>query len=244
MTSTAGSRLVGAARVGALLAALFAATDACANPDFSGVWLVDAKVQELKTDRGEIPPLTAEAARVYSTHVAKWRAGDLSFDPTAKCVSPGIPRMLYLPYPFEIIQSPKRITYLFQWNYWNRHVDMSGRKLEAPYPLAMGESRGHFEGNELVIDSDGFRADNTLLDSAGLPHSEKLQLTERLRLKSGGALLEDRIRIQDPATFTHPWETVVEFRRLPATYEIPMDVCLDRTDAGKPAVDWSRKLLP
>ncbi|MDB6013752.1 MAG: hypothetical protein JWL65_6002, partial [Gammaproteobacteria bacterium] len=186
MTSSVRSFQVGGAGVGALLAALFVTSNAWASPDFSGVWLVNSKVQELKTDKGEIPPLTAESAPVYSAHVAKWRAGDQSFDPTAKCVSAGIPRMLYLPYPFEIIQRPKRITYLFQWNYWNRHVDMSGRKLEAPYPLAMGESRGYFEGDELVIDTDGFRADNTLLDSAGIPHSEKLHLTERLHLKSGG----------------------------------------------------------
>jgi hypothetical protein len=150
--------------------------------------------------------------------------------------------MLYLPYPFQILQSRTQITYLFEWNYWNRHVDMSGRKLEAAYPLSMGESLGHFEGNELVIESNGFRADNTYLDAAGMPHSEDLHVTERLRLMDGGAMLEDRIRIDDPATFTRPWETVVKFNRMRASYEIPMDICLDRTDSGKPAVDWSRNL--
>jgi hypothetical protein len=228
--------------LGGLLVSAFVAAHAWASPDFSGVWLVSSKVQQLKTDEERIPPLEPKAAQIYAAHVQQWRAGDQSFDPSSKCVSAGIPRMLYLPYPFEIIQRSKRITYLFEWNYWNRHVDMTGRKVEAPYPLAMGESRGHFEGAELVIESDGFRADNTLLDSAGLPHSEKLRVTERLHLREGGALLEDHIHIEDPETFTRPWDTVIEFKRLPSDYEIPLDICLNRIDSGKPAVDWNRSL--
>jgi hypothetical protein len=213
-----------------------------ATPDLSGVWQVTSRMQELRTTDGQAPPLRPEAQRTYDERRKLWRAGDLSFDPTAKCVSPGLPRILFLPYPFEIIQRPKRITYLFAWNYWNRHVDMSGQKLEAPYPLALGESGGHWEGETLVIDTDGLRADNTMLDSAGMPHTESLHVTERLRLLHNGAKLEDLIRIEDPKTFTKPWDTRVEFRKLPTGTEIPLDICLDRVDAGKPAVDWSRPL--
>jgi hypothetical protein len=219
------------------------AANAKSNPDFSGVWLVSSTIQQLKTVDGRDPPLTSAASQAYAAHVAQWRAGDQSFDPVSKCVSPGMPRMLYLPYPFQIIQRPKRITYLFEWNYWNRHVAMSSH-VEAPYPLAMGESHGYFQHGDLVIESDGFRADNTFLDSVGLPHSDRLHLTERMRLTKGGSMLVDRIRIDDSVTFTHPWETVIEFKRLPENYEMPMDICLDRTDSGQPAVDWSRKLLP
>jgi hypothetical protein len=122
-------------------------------------------------------------------------------------------------------------------------VDLSGKKLEAPYPLSLGESSGHWQNDTLVIETDGLRADNTLLDAAGMPHSESLRLTERLRLRQGGALLEDRIRIDDPETFSAPWETKLEFRKLPAATEIPLDICLDRVDAGKPAVDWSSPLV-
>ena len=57
-----------------------------------------------------------------------------------------------------------------------------------------------------------------------------------------GKLMVDRITIDDPDTFIHPWDTVVRFRRLPSDTEIPQDICLDRTDAGKPAVAWSRRL--
>ncbi len=233
------SRAMSVAVIGA---ALMLASGAQAAPDISGVWEAAAKVRELKTVDGQAPPLNNEARKLYGERMAKWKVHDLSYDPTAKCVSPGMPRILYLPYPFEIIQRPKRITYIFQWNYWNRHVDMSGQKQEAPYPLSLGESSGHWDGDTLVIHTNGLRADNTMLDSAGLPHSEALSLTEHIRLTNGGRRLEDRIRIEDPQTFTRPWETVLTFNRLPDSHEIPLDICLDRIDAGKPAVDWSRKL--
>jgi hypothetical protein len=204
------------------------------------VWQVIGRIQELKTVDGKTPPLKPEAAQVYARHQAQWRAGDLSFDPTAKCISPGMPRILYLPYPFRIIQRPQRMTYLFEWNYWNRHVYLDGKNWEAPYLLSLGESNGHWQGDTLVIHTDSLRADNTLLDSAGMPHSENLMLTEQLRLVNGGRVLEDRIHVEDPDTFVHPWDTVVRFRRLPDSTEIGLDVCLDRVQAGKPAVDWSR----
>ena len=228
----------------AVAAAGFAVSVAQAGIDLSGVWEVAGKAPELRTVEGKAPPLTSEAQKLYEERRAKWKAGDLSYDPTAKCVSPGMPRVLYLPYPFQIIQRSKRITFLFEWNYWNRHVDMSGKALEAAYPLSLGESLGHWEGDTLVIRTNGLRADNTMLDAAGLPHSEELTLTEHLRLIEGGKRLEDRIRFEDPRTFTQPWETVVKFNRLPDTYEIKMDICLDRTDAGRAAVDWSRRLGP
>jgi hypothetical protein len=226
----------------AVIAAFLGTSAAQAAPDMSGVWEVATKIQELKTIDGAAPPLKSEAQKIYDENRAKWKAKDLSFDPTAMCISPGLPRVLYLPYPFEIIQTPSRITYLFEWNYWNRHVDMSGKALEAAYPLALGESLGHWEGDTLVIRTNGLRADNTLLDAAGLPHSEDLVVTEYVRLINGGKQLEDRISLEDPKTFTRSWETQVTFNRLPKTYEISMDICLDRTDAGKPAVDWSRPL--
>ena len=213
-----------------------------ATPDISGVWEVAAKIPQIKTADGKTPPLNSSAQKLYDERVGKYNNHDLSYDPTAKCISPGMPRFLYLPYPFQIIQRPKRITYLFQWNYWNRHVDMSGKDLAAPYPLSLGESLGHWEGGALVIKTNGLRADNTMLDAAGMPHSEALTLIEHIRLIGGGKQLQDRISIDDPETFTQPWETVVTFNRLPASAEIPLDICLDRTDAGKPAVDWSRKL--
>jgi len=222
-----------------VLAGLITSGAAVAAPDFSGVWQVERAIQELKTVEGKTPPLKPEAAKVYEARRKQWQAGDLSFDPTAKCISPGLPRMLYLPYPFEIIQGPKKLTYLFEWNYWNRHVYVADKAREVPYPLSLGLSQANWEGQTLVVKTTDFRADNTLLDSAGMPRSESMKITERMRLVNP-TTLEARFTIDDPETFTQPWDTVVRFKKLPQGSEIKEDICLDRVDAGKPAVDWHR----
>ncbi len=96
----------------------------------------------------------------------------------------------------------------------------------------MGFPVGHWEGDTLVIRSVGL-TDATVLDATGLPHSEQLTLTERLHVRSDGRL-EDRMRFEDPATFTQPWETVLTFHR-DAAARVADDVCPDRMAAGASA---------
>ena len=66
---------------------------------------------------------------------------------------------------------------------------------------------GHWEGNTLVIRTVGL-IDATVMDASGLPHSERLTLTERLRVLPD-LRLEDRITIDDPENYSRPWETVL-----------------------------------
>lgn len=226
---------------GMILAFTMSGIAAAAPPDLSGVWQISGALQELKTANGKTPPLTAEAAKRYAASRAQWQAGDLSFDPSARCISAGMPRALTLPYPFKIFQSSEHVFFLFEWNRWFHTVKLTQDALEVPYPLSMGVSRGRWEGDTLVIETTGLRADNTLLDSTGLPRSEQMQLTERIRLIDRNTL-ENRLSIQDPATFTAPWDAVLRFKRLPAGAEIEQDVCLDRIDAGQPAIDWKKTL--
>lgn len=97
----------------------------------------------------------------------------------------------------------------------------------------MGISRGHWEGDALVVETQDI-GPLTLIDGAGLPHSDALKVTETLRLR-GPDILEDRIRFEDPEVFTRPWETVVTYRRQLGV-RIQEDVCLDRIRDGSPAV--------
>ncbi|EIZ78110.1 hypothetical protein WSK_3323 [Novosphingobium sp. Rr 2-17] len=238
MTLRNSQLLAGALAIGAIPAIAGAQT----SIDVSGVWAVEGDLRQLKTQEGATPPLKPVAAKAYAKTKAKLAAGNLSFDPTARCVSPGLPRILTLPYPFQIMQRPDKILYLFQWNYWNRRVDLTGRKQEAPYPLALGVSSGRIEGGQMIVETRGLRADNTFLDAAGMPHSDKISVEERMTLADGGQTLVDRVTIVDPQTFTRPWTTVLRFKRLPDDTRIEEDICLDRLKAGKPAVDWSRAI--
>ncbi len=96
----------------------------------------------------------------------------------------------------------------------------------------MGFPVGRFEGDTLVIRTVGL-TDTTVLDASGLPHSDQMVLTERLRVLPDGRL-ENRMTIEDPDTFTSAWETVLTFHRDPAA-RVTDDVCPDRLAKGEPA---------
>jgi hypothetical protein len=110
---------------------------------------------------------------------------------------------------------------------------MTGNDLQPLYPLAFGTANGKLANGSLVIVTRGLTK-QTFLDRSGLPHSDDLVLSETLRLK-GRNVLESRIRIDDPKTYTSAWEAVVTYRRQPRA-ELKEDVCLDRIREGKPAI--------
>jgi hypothetical protein len=214
--------------------ALTACVVAASTPtDLSGVWMIEQPVSALKTAEGSTPPLLPDAQRLYETRLAARRAGDTSFDQTTWCAAPGIPRLMFIPYPFQIILGPRRALFLYEWDRWARVVDLVSSDLEVVYPVSLGVATGHRQGSTLVIKTAGLK-DGTLLDSA-MPHSEELKLTERLRLLNRNRL-ENRLTFDDPRVFSRPWETVVTYRRQPADSTFKEDVCLDRIKQGESAI--------
>jgi len=220
---------------------LAGATFAQAVPDFTGVWrLQDGFKAELKTIDGKMPPLLPEAAEIYREHEASHRIGDLSFDAASTiCLSPGMPRMLLLPYPFQIMQRPHQMAFLFEWNNRHRLVDLSGKELEIDDLSYMGTASGSFEGQTLVIETRGI-VGASFLDASGMPHSDRLHLIERYRLKDGGGTLSNEITVEDPQTFSYPWTTVVTYKRMPDSYEIQEDVCRERIKKGASAFELEK----
>jgi hypothetical protein len=139
-----------------------------------------------------------------------------------------------MPYPFEIRRDGDYLAFIHGWYRWHRVVDMAGSEVvDPPLPLTMGFPVGRWEGDTLVIRTVGL-IDATILDASGLPHSEQLVLTERLRVLPDGRL-ENRITVEDPDTFTQPWETVLTFHR-DANARVTDDICPDRIADGEPAV--------
>jgi len=219
-------RAVAAAAVAAVLAGAGAqAQPQAATPDFNGVWKPLKTVKLLKTEDGQAPPLTASARKAYAANLAARRKGDLSFDSSSLCLSPGIPRLLQES-AFRIVQRPDLLVFAFQWNHRVRQVyigQQHGSQLDASY---LGDAIASWSGDELVVETVGI-SDATLIDDA-TPHSDKLKVTERYRLVDGGKTLEDRVTLEDPETFAKPWTYVVHFARQPATAELTEDVCTDR----------------
>jgi hypothetical protein len=124
-------------------------------------------------------------------------------DPELKCYRPGIPRANYMPFPFQIIQSPNSILIAYEFVGALRSINMDAPK-EAPADSWMGWSNGHWEGDTLVVDATGF-VPYTWFDRAGDYHSDALHVVERYTPLSPYHLMYEAT-IEDSKVFTRPWK--------------------------------------
>jgi hypothetical protein len=125
-----------------------------------------------------------------------------SSDPEAKCYMPGIPRANYMPYPFQIVQSPQGILFVYEFASANRLVNM-GKPVEAVADSWMGTNNGHWEGDTLVVDVTGFNG-LAWFDRAGNFASDQLHVIERFTRTDRDHLQYEAI-IEDPSVFSRPW---------------------------------------
>jgi hypothetical protein len=196
------------------------------QPDLTGAWFIVHALHALKTVDGSPPPLTPSALKVYEQHLSEAKRGDRSaFDGTIRCLPPGLPRLMVESKPFEILQRPKVIYFVSEDNRLPRRAYLNEKLPDDPDPLWLGYSVARWDGRTLVVDSTGFN-DETVLDDAGLPHSEGLHLTERYTLSHDGKHLAAEFTIEDPKDYSRPWSFKAEYVRRPG-YEIPPQICMD-----------------
>jgi hypothetical protein len=158
---------------------------------------------------GDEIPYKPEALAKKKQNAEKW----LTLDPEIKCYLPGVPRATYMPFPFQIVQTPKAVLMAYEFASASRVIDMSGQPAEAPVDSWMGYSSGKWDGDTLVVDVTGFN-DSTWFDRAGNFHSEQMRVVERYTPISRDAL-QYEVTITDPQTFTRPWKMSMPlYRRL------------------------------
>jgi hypothetical protein len=125
-------------------------------------------------------------------------------DPETKGYLPGVPRAMYMPFPFQIFQTPDQLAITFEYDRAIRTIYTNG----TPHPRGpinwwMGDSRGRWEGDTLVVDVVHF-TDSTWFDRAGNFHSDALHLVERFT-PTGPDHITYEVTIEDPNVFTRPW---------------------------------------
>jgi hypothetical protein len=149
-------------------------------------------------DGGSIPYLPWAAKRKQENQ-ANW----IDRDPELKCFEPGIPRAIYMPFPFQIIQSDTKIMMVFTFGNAQRTIHLN--KME-PYPnnSFMGYSVGRWDGDTLVVDVSDFN-DATWFDRSGNFHSDALRVTERYTPR-GTDVIQYEATITDPQVFSQPWK--------------------------------------
>ena len=193
------------------------------KPDFTGIWQAmnsanwDLQAHEARrgpvialgaafsipaspgvVEGNEIPYLPAAAAK-KKENAENW----LTRDPEIKCFMPGVPRMTYMPYPFQIIQGKDTILMASEFASASRTVRMNTRE-KSPTDTWMGWSVGRWDGNTLVIDVTD-QIDQTWFDRAGDFHSEALHVTERYTPIDRNTISYEAT-MEDPKVFTRPWK--------------------------------------
>jgi hypothetical protein len=147
---------------------------------------------------GEIPYLPAAAAKKKENFAKR-----LTDDPEIKCYMPGVPRANYMPFPFQIVQTPKVILMAYEFASASRTIYMD-KAPPSPADTWMGHSVGHWQGDTLVVDVTSFN-DQTWFDRAGDFHSDALHVVERYTPLSPDALNYE-VTIEDPNVFSRPWK--------------------------------------
>ena len=155
---------------------------------------------------GEIP-YKPEALKIRNENRKNW----LKKDPAVKCYMPGVPRATYMPFPFQIVQTPEHVLISYEFAGSARVVYMNRPDFEAPVDSWMGHSRGKWEGETLVVDVTAL-IDQTWFDRAGNFHSDRLHVVERYT-PAGPNLLLYEAAIEDPEVFTRPWKIVMPLYR-------------------------------
>jgi hypothetical protein len=132
-------------------------------------------------------------------------------DPEAKCYMPGVPRANYMPYPFQIIQSPKGILMVYEFASANRFVN-TGKAEEAGSDTWMGTNNAHWEGDTLVIDVTGLNG-LAWFDRAGDYASNNLHVVERYT-RVDPYHINYEATIEDPSVFTRTWKISMPLYKL------------------------------
>jgi hypothetical protein len=213
------------------------------KPDFSGIWhasnrrpcvpgtgefiACDSEIGASKLSRelgADLPgglPYQAWALELRN----KRAADDSRDDPHVRCLPDNPPRHWNLPHLTRAIHTPKLLALLYEVNAMYRQIHIDGRPLpEDPTPGWMGYSTARWEGDTLVVRTEGFR-DDLWIDGTGSPMSSAAKMTERIRRPDFGNLLID-LTIDDPKTYTRPF--TVQLRQvLEPDTELVDEFCLE-----------------
>ena len=196
------------------------------KPDLSGIWqalnTANTNLQDHVAQKGapagqgvveggEIPYQPWALAKKKENYTNR-----ATLDPENKCYLPGVPRITYIGLPFQIFERADLVTILYEHAHANRFIYTNGTPHpKGPIEWWLGDSRGHWDGDTLVVDNVHFN-DQTWFDHAGNFHSEDLHVVERFQLNSDDTITYTAT-VTDPKVLTKTWTTGALLRRPPNT---------------------------
>jgi hypothetical protein len=184
------------------------------RPDFSGYWSIQY-APDMAQGKEDLVPYTPAGRAAFQHH-------DSKDDPTARCLYPGVPRIMSSPYPVQIIQTPQFVVMAFEYMRLWRVIPTDHRPHpKKTEPTFMGDNVGWWEGDTFVIDTVGlWGGDKVWLDTAGHQHTDALHVVERLRRTPDTIALE--FTLDDPEMYAKPWTLQRVWKPLPPPPGLPM----------------------
>jgi len=195
---------------------------ASGTPNMQGIWKAaerasfnledhtarhDMKAGRSVVDGGVIPYQAWAADQRRQNYLRRAEA-----DPLAHCYLPGVPRVMALDFPFHLFQADEHIAITFEWQQVYRLIYTNGEPpLYGGIESWMGNSRGRWDGDTLVVDVTD-QNDRTWLDAAGNFHSPAMHVTERYRMRDADTI-DYSATIEDPDVFTQPWTMRLTLKR-------------------------------
>jgi len=141
-------------------------------------------------------------------------AGKVPYIARERCWPAGVPALnIYTRgQPIYFIQTAKEVLIVNELNTQIRHVYLNVPHSARVASTWYGESVGHYDGDELVIDTIGMN-DKTFVDNYRTPHTDQLHVVERFKLIDGGKTLQVTMNIDDPGAYNMPWTAIQRWRR-------------------------------
>jgi hypothetical protein len=207
------------------------------KPDLSGIWRPE-KNRPCPPDGCDDMEISQEFMNIgwslkgglpytpWAVALVKARTADLGKDdPTTHCLPAGVVKAHTTPLFRRILQTPGEIAILSERTVTYREIFTDGRPLPVdPLPSWNGYSTGRWEGDTLVVETNGFR-DGIWLDRNGSPLTETGKVTERFHRVNFGKL-EIEITVDDPKAYTKPWTVTLNQFLVPDTSLMDY-VCLE-----------------
>jgi hypothetical protein len=208
------------------------------HPDLNGVWRSAAIVAAFNVEGqkafynepggpsvivdpqdGKLPYLPATLQSANDNHAHRER------DPTGHCHTHGVPRMLVPPFPIEIVEDSGNVVLLSETEHSVRIIPLDGHPHPRNYRAWNGDSRGHWEGDTLVVDVSNFNG-RTWLDQAGNLVDENEHVVERFTM-TGPDMIVYEARVEDPTVYSRAWTMRISLLRQPKGTELIEYDCIE-----------------
>ena len=164
-------------------------------------------------ENANLKPWAKDVMRKFNADVLN---GHRAFTAQARCWPGGVPGQLLFPAePIFFIQTPKEVWIIWQRDQHVRRIYLDRQHTRNPTPTWNGESVGHYENGELVIDTIGFiEHPFSFVDNWRTPHTKDLHVMERWKMADDGKSIQATVTVEDPGTFNAPWSGTARWQKV------------------------------